>query len=273
MEYTTDTETVVLTSTYGCDYNSSSQYRFVGCYRTTAQVIPANLGFLYTGNLNGLSTAANYQTIQKSSSNTVTYVHSIMGNCTVLNTDNPGHPGGLVLQSKAYVYNVITKKYIDIQFPQNITTTAYGIWWNGGNSYTITGGFSPLNRNITDIYVDDQPVPFGSAYVVDYDSQTERFSNWTRLYLNSPISHCEGISSYFNEPNVYTLSIDYASNNFFQGHLVKVLRTNRGFQITNDIILDPPSGLASANSVANNVLCGSIVSGTTMAAYQCRVIL
>ena len=274
MQYSSTIGTIVtLTSTYGCDYDyTTSQYRFVGCYRTSLQSPPANYGFLYVGDIKGgLTTASNYLTIQKSPSNVTTFVHSVMGNCAVLNTDNPGQQGGLVLQAKAYVYNLTTQNYTEIKFPKSLTTTAYGIWWNGNNSYTITGGFSGSNTNITDIYENGIPIPYGSAYVVDYNSVTGIFSNWTRLYLQTAISHCEGISSYFNESNTYTLSIDYVTNSQMQGHIVKVLRTSNGFQITNDVILTPPSGIASANSVANNIICGFIVTNQSSSPFQCRI--
>ncbi len=63
-----------------------------------------------------------------------------------------------------------TKFLTDIVYPGSTTTTAYGIWYNGGTSYTICGGYSS-NSNASE--------PIGNAYLVDYDSATGQFTNWT----------------------------------------------------------------------------------------------
>ncbi len=58
----------------------------------------------------------------------------------------------------------------DIVYPGSTTTTAYGIWYNGGTSYTICGGYTNLlgaGKSIAE------------GYLVDYDSATGQFTNWT----------------------------------------------------------------------------------------------
>ena len=43
----------------------------------------------------------------------------------------------------AFIYDVATSTFLpDIVYPGSTTTTAYGIWYNGGTSYTICGGYS-----------------------------------------------------------------------------------------------------------------------------------
>ncbi len=78
----------------------------------------------------------------------------------------PGH---------AYIYDIATSTVLtDIAFPGSMSNTAYGIWYNGGTSYTICGGWSPDAVN----NFANQNQPIGQAYLVDYDSSTGMFSNW-----------------------------------------------------------------------------------------------
>ncbi|HEX3448689.1 MAG TPA: hypothetical protein VHS97_10575 [Isosphaeraceae bacterium] len=48
-------------------------------------------------------------------------------------------------------------------------------WYNGGSSYTIVGGYS--NQSVNNM--NDQNMPIGQAYMVDYNSATGQFSHWT----------------------------------------------------------------------------------------------
>jgi hypothetical protein len=87
-------------------------------------------------------------------------------------------------------------RQIPIRFPDDrnplITHTAYGIWANGKGSYTIAGGSGEVLNKSSD------RVDTGKAYLIDYDSVTGRFSNYTTFaYRNRKdtdlISHFEGI--------------------------------------------------------------------------------
>ena len=72
-----------------------------------------------------------------------TYVHSTMGDLAVGNADGP--EGNAPLGTgHAFLYDVAQNTFLtDIVYPGSTTTTAYGIWYNGGTSYTICGGYSP----------------------------------------------------------------------------------------------------------------------------------
>ena len=73
-----------------------------------------------------------------------------------------------------------------------MTHTAYGIWDNEDGTYTIAGGSGErLKRG-------NSRVDSGEAYLIDYDSITGRFGNYTSFaYRNRGrtdlISHFEGI--------------------------------------------------------------------------------
>jgi len=59
----------------------------------------------------------------------------------------------------------------------------YGIWYNGGTSYTICGGYS---LNAVNNFA-NQNLAIGQAYMVDYDSATGVFSNWASF--SQPFQH------------------------------------------------------------------------------------
>src|SRR6185437_1301914 len=128
----------------------------------------------------------------------------------------------------AFLYDVsnpANPAYIrDIVFPGSISNTAYGIWYNGGTSYTICGGYAnnPVNN------FQDQNQPIGQAYLVDYDSSTNTFSHWTAFDYPYGVgfqTHFEGISG--TRPGVYTMSADAVSTNPSQPSLGALVTVSR----------------------------------------------
>jgi hypothetical protein len=160
----------------------------------------------------------------------------------------------------------------DIVFPGSISTMAYGIWHNGGTSYTIAGGYSNVG---------DQSRRLGHGYLVDYDSLTGKFTHWTSFdYPNGPvgqsfITHFEGISS--AEEGVYTLSADslaVGSSGSAQGSLVTVRRNADGSfgpAVWVDLKFPGVDGLPSANSVAGNQVVGIVFASPKPFSYQATV--
>src|SRR5208337_2445423 len=163
----------------------------------------------------------------------------------------------------------------DIVYPGSTTTTDYGIWYNGGTSYTICGGYS-------DILAQGRTI--GQGFLVDYDSATGQFTNWTSFaYPNGLIgqdyiTHFEGISS--TENGVYTLSADSVqsgSSNLAQGSWVTVQRNPDGsfgagaWVDLNYPGVDPSTAITSANSVAGNQVVGIVTSGTSGFSYQATI--
>src|SRR5262249_7574455 len=148
-----------------------------------------------------LTNPGNYRTIAYPGAR-FTYAHSTMGGLVVGNADGP--EANLPLgPGHAWLYDIKQGKLLpDIVYPGSTSTTAYGIWSNGGTSYTICGGYAGLegDRSIS------------RAYLVDYDSVTGVYTNWTSFqYPNGIpgqdyITHFEGISS--AEKGVYTLVAD-----------------------------------------------------------------
>lgn len=88
-----------------------------------------------------------------------------------------------------FIYNISTKSYQSVSYPGAKYTTLYGIWFNGNNSYTVTGGYSLESSGV-----------LSTGFVADYNLATQKFSNWTTYYYNndptsSVLTHFEGITT------------------------------------------------------------------------------
>jgi len=161
------------TSIYGPDNLGGGTVNLVGSY------VSGNLriGFFYAGPLTNTPSNGNFLSYQGRNLRTgeladFTYIHSISRGLAVGNYgfQGEGNPFG-----HAFIYNPSpqAQPQKDIVFPDaDKTHTAYGIWYNGGSSYTIAGGVGL--PSVLMKYGD----PLGLAYLMDYDSATGRFSNY-----------------------------------------------------------------------------------------------
>jgi hypothetical protein len=273
------------TSVYGPDNLPNGNLRLVGSYKLSGDADTIyNHGFVWDGTLADLPSSGTFRTIDYPSAK-YQFTHSTMGNLAVGNADGPMQVGEKTLPigpGIAYIYDIPSATFVaNIVYPGSKSNTAYGIWHNGGTSYTICGGYSPVAAN----NLADQKLPLtqGQGYLVDYDSATRQFSNWTSFdYPNSPqgsnfITHFEGISS--TEPGIYTLSADSVqtdSANLVQGSWVRVRRTSEGgFDQGEWIDLNYPGSthsVTSSNSVYGNQVVG-IVIGADPFSYQATVVI
>ena len=184
------------TSVYGPDNLGNGELRLVGSYKTGNGIVQ---GFAFQGTTADLSNNSDYQTIDYPDAQ-YTYVHSTMGDLAVGNAD--GSDAGLPdITGHAFIYDLATNNFqTDIVYPGSTSTTAYGIWYNGGTSYTICGGYSGLVQ---------AGKTLAEGYLVNYDSATGLFTNWTSfadpngLVGQAYATHFQGISS--TEKGVYTL--------------------------------------------------------------------
>lgn len=253
------------TSVYGPDNLGNGLLRLVGSYKDGDGHVH---GFVFEGTTADLSKAAHYKTVDFPDSH-ITYVHSTMGGLAVGNADAPeGAP--TIITGHAFLYDLATDHFLPgLAYPGATTTSAYGIWYNGGTSYTITGGYTNIQPGDTDSH----------GYLVDYDSATGQFSHWTSLDVPHPagervFTHVEGISS--DQKGVYTLSADgvgVGSTDAGSGFLATVRRNTDGsFGPTAWVPLRYPgtSGITSANSVAGNQVVGIVIGSSTFS-YQSTV--
>ncbi|MDR3633174.1 MAG: right-handed parallel beta-helix repeat-containing protein [Isosphaeraceae bacterium] len=260
------------TSVYGPDIvnASSNVLRLVGSYRATQGGDVQ--GFVFQGTTADLSNASDYQTIDYPNT-TYTYVHSTMGDLAVGNADGP--EGNAPLGTgHAFLYSVSQGQFLtDIVYPGSLSTTAYGIWYNGGTSYTIVGGYTMPGHPAT---------PFAAGYMVDYDSATGQFTHWTSLAVPADLlggqvfaTHFEGISS--PQAGVYTLAATATqpgSTVPLAAFVATVRRNADGtFGPTYWVKLNYPGavGFTTNDAVAGNQVVGITGVSTGVIAYQATV--
>jgi hypothetical protein len=265
--YTISYPESITTSVYGPNYIGSSFYSLVGSYKKLSDDIV--YGFYFEGKLSDVNNAQNYKTI--STGATYTYVHSTMGDILVGNYDkNTESP------ISAFLMIISTGKKIKIEYPGSTSNTVYGIWHNGGPRYTLCGGYSTDSVPGKDIYKNNQQIPIGKAYMVNYDIEKNKFRNWTTFKYphskNSLVTHFEGISS--SKLNVYELAADTV-NGILQASWVRVIKDKCGnFTVTQwiDYKYPLPGTITTSNSVANKALVGSYINESGDAiAYQAEL--
>ena len=241
--------TVQSTNLYGPNNgDTAGTIHVVGSYNSVESGA-TSYGLLYQGALTDGNNPANWTVLMPPSA-VSTIAHSNMGDLVAGNYNIANDPAG-----KAFVYNIKTQEYHNITRPGGaVSVTIYGIWHNGGNSYTIAGGYSNLNTSGLDI-----------GYIADYDLSTNVVSNWTEYSYNnlpadSVVSHFEGITS--DGHGGYNLAADVgAIGSLIYGYqpvFVHVTRNGSSFSplATWTEVIYPGALLSSANTVYENNLLG-----------------
>lgn len=234
--------TVTATNLYGPNNGPGNTIQVVGNY-TTEETGMSTIGCLYQGPLDGSGTwttlipPANSQ--QSSVINTI--AHSTHGGLVVGNYDTQLDEGN------AFIYDIANQVYYDIIKPNAKSITAYGIWNNGNNIYTIAGGYSNINI-ISGV---------DSAYLVDWNNTTKQFSNWRSFnFDNDPVkaivTHFDGITSDRN--GGYYLTGDWlgVTNGPELGFFAHV----RGNQASWSSVSFGPNYITSGNSVYRRAVIG-----------------
>lgn len=243
--------TVINTSCYGPNNGPHGTIQLVGSYKisaSTGKVPSGNLGFFYEGPVDGSGTWVQVSPNEGNTNNV--FVHSVMGGLAVGNYDVDDDKNGY-----AFLYDIVNKKCKDFKVPDSLTTTLYGIWHNGGDSYTMAGGYtSPKFGKIS------------QAFLVDYNSKTKQTSNLKSFsYKNetvlSIITHFEGIT--ISKKGAYNMPSDWVTVNGEKNgaSFVSVSRNSDGsFGEANWIDIDfPDSSVTSANTVYQNNILGIYV--------------
>jgi hypothetical protein len=263
--YLVDDPLASTTSVYGPNNLGGGRIQLVGEYTSSNSLTDPVLfhGFLFQGTTADLPSGGSFRTIDYPGA-TYNFVHSAMGGLAVGNYDSPTANG--LGPGRDYIYNIATDQFVaSVVYPGSDSDTAYGIWYNGGTSYTICGGYSPQSVN----NMNDQNQPIGQGYLVDYDSATGQFSHWTSIsYPNSPagttsLTHLEGISEV--KKGVYSLaadSIQSGSNGSTPYASFVTVRRNRDGSfgpatwVVPDLKPFGTTGRVSANSVYGNKVVG-----------------
>lgn len=242
------------TNVYSADNGTGGNVLLTGTY-TTEESGAVQFGFYYNGSVTATQDPSSWQTLmfpsnQDPNNSTVlsTVPHSIMGGLIV------GNYISLLTAGNAFIYNIATKTYRAVNYPDSRYTSLYGIWWNGGDSYTVAGGFSNISPNIES----NGQGTYG--FVADYNSATDTFSNWTPYtYDNLPagITHFEGITSDGN--GGYNLAAGSLYNSTSYVSFVNVKRNpNQIFNTTATWtnLWYPGSSTTTGDTVYQNYLLG-----------------
>jgi len=232
--------TVTDTALYGPDDTGDGAITVVGSYNTQENgAYP--IGLLYQGPLDGSGT---WRPLTPPGSQ-ATIAHSTMGGFVVGNYDTDR----IAVPAKAFIYDIARDTYYDLVKDGAVSITAYGIWSNGGSSYTITGGATQ-----------DGVL---AGYLVDWDAVTHAPSNWTAYRFNNQtfpstlLTHFEGITS--DGSGGYDLAFDAATAaDAIRVGLAHVPRTSSGGFGTASwkTISYPDSTVTSANTVIDKTIIG-----------------
>lgn len=257
---------VVNTSCYGPNNGADGQVQLVGSYKRTSTGQSA-LGFYYQGPPDG---SGSWQTVSPNGGNTTNvYVHSVMGNLAVGNYDVDGLDNGY-----AFIWDVAKNVYHDLVAPNAKTTTLYGIWHNGGDSYTLAGGYSEIS-----------PGDLSQGFLVDWNASTSTAGNWkTYQYASqkfaSIVTHFEGITT--DGAGGYHLASDWLNGKSGAGAALARVRRNADGSFGDAQWIDiayPDAVLAtSANTVYQNNILGIFLTengsgAPTTQAYVAQVAL
>ncbi len=184
-QYNYPADGVINTSCYGPNNGKDGNIQVVGSYKTTDSVDgkKANgaMGFYYEGPVDG---TGNWMTLSPNGGDTRNvYAHSTMGGIVVGCFD-----GNKDTHGRSFIYDINTREYATFMVEGSFTTSVYGIWYNGGNSYTIAGGYSMSEVG-----------ELSQGFLADYDSDTKQVSNITTYNYNneehlSVVTHFQGIT-------------------------------------------------------------------------------
>jgi hypothetical protein len=253
------------TSVYGPDNLGNGELRLVGSYTTGSGQTD---GFMFRGTVDDLNDSSDYTTIEDTADDaTYTYIHSTDGDMAV------GNDGDVpAVTDHAFVYSISQNTFTDIAYPGATSTSAYGVWFNGGTSYTICGGY-------TSVLSDGKSLAAG--YLVNYNEATGQFTDWTSY--NDPdgqvgqslVAHFQGISS--PEAGVYTLSanVTESGSTYVVMGAVATVRLNTDGSLGPAVwttLSDPNiDSSLTGDSIAGNQVVGISSSESGILAYQATI--
>lgn len=184
-----------------------------------------------------------------------TIAHSNMGSLVVGNYDTDLATG------HAFIYNLATEAWTNLNPMGSASVTAYGIWQNSETSFTIAGGFSDVTSEGLD-----------EGYLVNYDSSTGLLTdfksfNFDNQPLSALVSHFDGITA---TETGFNLTGDYVMAGggvgaFFAS--VSVLENGSfGNAAWTDIAV-PGADFTSGNTVVGDSVLGISSDGETTSSY------
>jgi hypothetical protein len=232
-----------LTSPYGPDRTGDETVSIVGNYNLTSG--SSAIGFLYNGSYKN-TYEGTWISIVPPFANAVNCIMHSVGNGVAVGNygEDLKSVSRFLTDSKIYavLFNSHNNQYYNITYPNVNSISAYGIWYNQGSSYTIAGGYLKNKKS--------------QAYIVDWDSDSGKFSNWTRYKFNNDNSsigtHFDGITGLGD--GIYNLTGNYLNENGSYGFFCTVNRNNNSTKWTT--INYPESEITSGNTIIDNKVYG-----------------
>lgn len=244
----------------------SGTIQIVGSYMYSESTTPnLNNGVLYTGPVNGSGgtwTQLNVPSNLTSGTVANTIPHSVMGELVVGNYDLAGVAGS----GNAFLYNTTSGSYtiFNLGGTQNLTS-AYGVWQNSADSYTIVGG--------------SQIGGINKAFIMDYVLSTGSFGTPTFFAPRGEevtiYSHFEGISGLGGDRySLIGMTVDSGSNPVGVDYVVANRNPDGSFSRGDWIpIAVPGSATTTGNTVIDDFALGIYTTSTSAgtAAYVAAV--
>jgi len=230
--------------------------RMVGSYVSPDSRQDTN-GVLYTGPLSG--TGGTWKQLDVpdvivSATVANTIPHSVMGSIVVGNYDLV--VGSSSALGNAFLYDISgdTWTVFDSAFGgTDKLTSAYGVWQNGigSTSYTIAGG--------------SKDAGIDKAFLVDYDSVTNAFSNLTYFFDGAPagLTHFEGITG---APYGYNV-IGIAGTGYAFATITRNQDGSFGSATWTGPLSYPNSSMTTGNTVIGNEAIGIYTLGGSSDVY------
>ncbi|MBC2596312.1 hypothetical protein H5P28_18755 [Ruficoccus amylovorans] len=205
--------TTTSTALYGPNTLSNGNIRVAGSYKTS-ETGARDLGLFYEGPAAGGGTWTTLTPTHSGETTLNTIAHSTHGDLLVGNFDTDLATG------RAFIYDIVSQSYRELTKAGVASITAYGVWYNGGTSYTIAGGYSAIGNEGLSV-----------GYLLDYDIVTGVTTNWTDFYYdNAPgedvITHFDGITGDGN--GGYNLTGDWIADGTSGAFYAQVSRDGEG---------------------------------------------
>lgn len=261
------------TSIYGVHNKGRGQFDLVGTYVSKTETTNINgnivndtLSFYYTGEITNNPKDTKFKSFQARDPITgrladETYMHSVSGGQIAGNYDFFGEGKGT---GTAFVVDMKTGKQTNLRYDNGVLShSVYGIWSNGGRSYTVAGGESNVKGSFKP-GINNSPA-LGDGTLADYDSITGQV-NHLRSYRypgsggSTKETHFEGIWS--DGQGLYKLpftSYDSNTQQINAGVAIVHRLKNGQFSDASWITFSNPAGvsLTSNNSVWDDYSIGS----------------
>jgi len=252
------------TNSYSADNWLDTQVKVVG----SSVINGVTKGFLYQGpvtNNNGVGTVgtAPWYDISFSKNGTVynSIPHSVMNNIVVGGYQNALISAYIcdITTATAPVCNDMSAAFASLPFVP-ASTSAYGVWWNGGTSYTIVGGYSSVISSES-----SAPGKVGvTGYIVDYDSSSKTWTHFTKLNWENGTTgavgtHFEGITIDLTKGGYNLAGEGILPNGTIPTGLAHVARTPDGGFTTSPTwvaVSYPNATVTTADTVYQNNILG-----------------